>query len=152
MPASPNKVPPGHHSVTPYLIVNGAAKAIEFYTKAFGAAKLMEPIMHADGRVGHVELKVGDSVIMLADEFPEMDVRGPESHGGSPVTLHLYVENVDDAARQFVTAGGSVKRPVADQFYGDRTGTFVDPFGHTWHIATSRMSALRNCAAGPNRQ
>jgi PhnB protein len=96
----------------------------------------MEPLMHPDGRVGHAELKIGDSLIMLADEFPEMDARGPETVGGSPVSLHLYVEDVDKTAIQLTSAGGKIKRPVRDQFYGDRTGSFVDPFGHIWHVAT----------------
>jgi PhnB protein len=118
------------------MIVKGAAKAIEFYQKAFGAVPAMVPIVHANGHIGHAELRIGDSLIMLADEFPDMGVRGPDSFGGSPVSLHLYVDDVDKMARQVVAAGGTLKRPVENQFYGDRTGTFTDPFGHTWHIAT----------------
>lgn len=136
MPAKVKPVPPGHRAVSPYLIVNGAAKAIEFYKQAFGAVPAMPPIIHANGHVGHAELKIGDSIIMLADEFPDMDIRGPSSYGGSPVSLHLYVDDVDTIARQVVAAGGTVKRPVENQFYGDRMGSFTDPFGHTWHIAT----------------
>jgi PhnB protein len=136
MPAKVKSIPPGHHAVTPYLIVNGAAQAIEFYKKAFGAVPTMAPIVHPDGRVGHAELKIGDSIIMLADEFTAMDIRGPASYGGSPVSLHLYVDEVDKVARQIVAAGGTVSRPVENQFYGDRMGTFTDPFGHTWHVAT----------------
>ncbi len=136
MAAKVKSVAPGRRSVTPYLIVKGAAEAIEFYKKAFGAVPTMEPIAAPGGRIGHAELKIGDSLIMLADEFPEMDARGPASHNGSPVSLHLYVDEVDKVARQVTDAGGKVKRPVQDQFYGDRTGTFTDPFGHTWHIAT----------------
>ena len=136
MKARAKSVAPGRRSLTPYLIVKGAVEAIEFYKKAFGAVPTMEPLMHPDGRVGHAELKIGDSGIMLADEFPEMDARGPASHGGSPVSLHLYVDDVDKTARQVTAAGGAVKRPVQDQFYGDRTGTFTDPFGHIWHVAT----------------
>ena len=129
-------VAPGRHSVTPYLIVKGAVEAMEFYKTAFGAVPSMEPLMHPDGRVGHAEMTIGDSVIMLADEFPEMDAKAPTTFGGSPVSLHLYVDDVDKVAKQVTTAGGKVKRPVQDQFYGDRSGTFTDPFGHTWHVAT----------------
>src|SRR4051794_7434224 len=136
MNAKVKPIPAGHNSLTPYLIVKGAADAIEFYKRAFGAVTTMEPLMHPDGRVGHAELKIGDSLIMLADEFPEMDARGPETVGGSPVSLHLYVEDVDKTAIQLTSAGGKIKRPVRDQFYGDRTGSFVDPFGHIWHVAT----------------
>ena len=106
------------------------------YKTAFGAVPAMEPIVHSNGHIGHAELKIGDSLIMLADEFPDMGSRGPASYGGSPVGLHLYVEDVDKVARQIVAAGGTIKRPVENQFYGDRTGTFTDPFGHTWHVAT----------------
>jgi len=123
-------------SVTPYMIVKGATEAMEFYKNAFGATTSMEPLIHPDGRVGHAEMKIGDSLIMLADEFPEMDAKGPASHGGSPVSLHLYVDDVDKVAHQITTAGGKIKRPVQNMFYGDRTGTFTDPFGHTWHVAT----------------
>jgi PhnB protein len=136
MPAKVKPIPAGHHAVTPYLIVKGAQQAIEFYQKAFGAKPVMPPMVHANGRIGHAELKIGDSVIMLADEFADMDVRGPQSYGGSPVNLHLYVDDVDKVASQVVAAGGTVKRPVENQFYGDRMGTFIDPFGHTWHVAT----------------
>jgi PhnB protein len=136
MPAKVKPIPAGHRAVTPYLIVKGAARAIEFYKQAFGAVPAMPPIVHANGHIGHAELKIGDGLIMLADEFPDMNVRGPESHGGSPVSLHLYVDDVDKVARQFTAAGGTVKRPVEQQFYGDRTGSFTDPFGHSWQIAT----------------
>ena len=136
MPAKAKSAAPGRRSVTPYMIVKGAAKAIEFYKKAFGAVDAIAPIVHANGHIGHAELRIGDSLIMLADEFPDMDIRGPDSFGGSPISLHLYVDDVDKVARQVVAAGGTVKRPVENQFYGDRMGTFADPFGHTWHVAT----------------
>jgi PhnB protein len=130
-------IPEGYHSVTPYLCAKGAARAIEFYKKAFSATERMR-IMQPDGRVGHAELRIGDSVIMLADEFLEMGVRSPESLGGSPVTIHLYVEDADAVFNQAVAAGATVKRPVADQFYGDRSGGIVDPFGHIWWISTHK--------------
>jgi PhnB protein len=136
MPAKVKHIPSGHHSVTPYLIVKGATEAIEFYKTAFGAVTAMPPMIGPNGRVGHAELKIGNSIVMLADEFPDMNVRGPESYGGSPVCLHLYVDDVDKVARQVVAAGGKVKSPVENQFYGDRMGTFTDPYGHTWNVAT----------------
>ncbi len=128
-------IPEGYHSVTPYLCVKGGTRALEFYKKALSATERMR-IMHPDGRVGHAELQIGDSVMMLSDEFPEMDVRSPETVGGSPSSIHLYVDDVDAVFQQAVAAGATVKRPVADQFYGDRMGGIVDPFGHTWWIST----------------
>jgi PhnB protein len=128
-------IPDGYHSVTPYLCVKGAAQAIEFYKKAFLATERMR-IAHPDGRVGHAELQVGDSVIMLSDEFPEMGARGPQSFGGSPVSIHLYVEDADAIFNQAVAAGAKIKRAIADQFYGDRLGGVEDPFGYTWWIST----------------
>jgi PhnB protein len=128
-------IPEGYHTATPYLIIKGAAKAIEFYKKAFGAQEMMR-MAQPDGRIGHAEIKIGDSPIMIADEFPEMGARSPQSLGGSPVSILLYVEDVDAFAKQAVTAGAKVVRPVKDQFYGDRSGSFEDPFGHQWHIAT----------------
>jgi PhnB protein len=128
-------IPEGYHTATPYLIVNGAASAIEFYKKAFGAAELMR-FAQPDGKIGHAEIRIGDSRIMLADEYPEMGYRSPQSFGGSPVSIHLYVENVDALASQAVSAGAKVQRAVQDQFYGDRSGTFEDPFGHVWHLST----------------
>jgi PhnB protein len=128
-------IPDGHPAVSPYLLVNGAAAALAFYGKAFGAT---ERFRHSgpDGRIGHAEITIGDSVIMLADEHPEMGARGPRAYGGSPVMLHVYVEDVDALARQAIAAGAKVVRPVQDQFYGDRSGSFEDPFGHVWHVAT----------------
>jgi len=130
-------IPDGYHSVTPYLSIRGAAAAIEFYRKAFGAREVMR-IAQPDGRIGHAEIALGDSRVMLADEFPEMDFRAPAATGGSPVHLHLYVEDVDAVVDRAVAAGATVIRPVQDQFYGDRTGTVSDPYGHVWHVATHR--------------
>jgi PhnB protein len=131
-------VPDGYHTVTPYLIVKGAARALDFYKQAFGATELMR-MASPDGRVGHAEIRIGDSPIMLADEHPEMGYRGPEALGGTPVSIALYVEDVDALFRQAIAAGGKELRPVKDQFYGDRSGTLVDPFGHVWTIATHKL-------------
>jgi PhnB protein len=128
-------IPDGYHTINPYLSIKGAAAAIEFYKKAFGATEAMR-IAQPDGRIGHAELQIGDSRVMLADEFPEMDFRSPLSIGGSPVHIHMYVERVDDVVSRAVAAGAKVVRPVQDQFYGDRTGTVADPYGHAWHVAT----------------
>ena len=130
-------IPEGYPTATPYLIVTGAAKAIEFYKKAFGAEEMMR-MAQPDGRIGHAEIKIGNSPIMLADEFPDMGARSPQSLGGSPVSILLYVKDVDAVFTQAVAAGAIVQRPVADQFYGDRTGGVIDPFGHVWYIATHK--------------
>src|SRR5713101_4582486 len=130
-------IPDGYHSVTPYLCAKGAAQAIEFYKKAFSAAERMR-IVQPDGRVGHAEIQIGDSVIMLVDEFPEMDMRSPQSLGGSAVSIYLYVEDADAMFNQAIAAGAKVKRPLADQFYGDRVGGIEDPFGHSWWISTHK--------------
>ena len=135
MSSQAKPIPNGFHSLTPYLCVNDAARAIEFYGKAFGATPIMR-LADAAGRVGHAELQLGDSVLMLADEHPEYGVRSPRSFGGSPVSLHLYVEDADAVVARAVAAGAKVVRPVADQFYGDRTGGVDDPFGFHWYIAT----------------
>ena len=129
------RIPDGYHALTPYLVVKGAAHAIEFYERAFGA-KVLFRMDRPDGRVGHAELLLGDSRFMLADEFPEMGARAPESVGGTPVTMFLYVEDVDATVGRAVAAGARVTRPVADQFYGDRVGTLTDPLGHAWMVAT----------------
>lgn len=126
MSKKPTAIPPGYHSITPYLFVNEATKAIEYYKKAFGAEEEMRMEMPG-GKIGHAELKIGDSKIMLADEFPEMGARSPRTYGGSPVTIHLYVEDVDKTAQQAVNAGGKLKGKVENQFYGDRSGTLEDP-------------------------
>jgi PhnB protein len=130
-------IPEGYHSVTPYLIVRGGAAAIEYYSKAFGAVELFR-IPAPGGKVGHAEIKIGDSIIMLADEHPQMGYNGPETIGGSPVSLMIYVEDVDTVFERAVTAGGTVKQALEDKFYGDRSGTVVDPFGHIWHISTHK--------------
>ena len=137
MSSSVRPVPEGYHSVTPYLAVDGAAEAIEFYKKAFGASEVMR-MAAPGGKVGHGEIEIGDSRIMVADEYPDMGFRGPKAYGGTPVTLHLYVEDVDAVARRAVAAGAKELRPVMDQFYGDRSGTFEDPYGHVWHISTHK--------------
>ena len=128
-------IPEGHHTVTPYLIVRGGAKALEFYAKAFGAQELVRVDMPGGG-LGHAEIKIGDSILMLADEHPETGYKAPQSYGGTPVSICLYVEDVDALVKQAVDAGAKLVRPVEDQFYGDRSGTIVDPFGHVWTIAT----------------
>jgi len=133
MPAKP--IPDGYHSVTPYLIIDGAAKAIEFYTKVFGAKETMRR-PGPDGKLGHAEIRIGDSVMMLADESPQMGNRSPKSIGGSPVSIMLYVEQSDRVFEGAVAAGATVDRPVENQFYGDRSGTVIDPFGYKWTIST----------------
>ncbi|MGO9803490.1 MAG: VOC family protein [Steroidobacteraceae bacterium] len=128
-------IPDGYHSATPYLIVKGAAAAIAFYKDALGATELFR-MADADGRVGHAEIRIGDSVIMLADEHPNMGYRSPSSLGGSSVGIMLYVEHVDAMFARAIERGAKLQRAVADQFYGDRSGTLEDPFGHVWTIAT----------------
>jgi PhnB protein len=130
-------IPEGYHSVTPYLIIKGAADALEFYKKAFGATELFR-MAQPDGRIGHAEIKIGDSPIMLADEYSEMGYRSPQSLNGSPVSIMLYVEDVDSVFKQAIAAGAQQQRPVEDKFYGDRSGTLVDPFGHIWHVGTHK--------------
>ncbi|HEV8584345.1 MAG TPA: VOC family protein [Methylomirabilota bacterium] len=130
-------IPEGYHTVIPYLSIKGASDAIEFYKKAFEAKELMR-MAQPDGRIGHAELQIGDSKVMLADESPEMDFRSPRSVGGSPVMLHLYVEDVDTVVGRAVASGAKVLRPIQDQFYGDRSGTLADPYGHLWHVATHK--------------
>jgi PhnB protein len=130
-------IPDGYHTATPYLIVSGAAKALDFYKKAFGAKELFRMPM-ADGRVGHAEIRIGDSNIMLADEFPERGAKSATTLGGTPVGICLYVEDVDALFDRAVAAGATVRYPVKDQFYGDRSGTVVDPFGLQWTVATHK--------------
>lgn len=132
-----NPIPVGYHTVTPYLACRNAADAIDFYQRAFGAAELMR-MPAPGGRIGHAEVKIGDSRVMLADEHPQIDFVGPSSRGGSTVHLHLYVEDVDAMAERAVRAGAKLLRKVEDQFYGDRLGTVEDPFGHVWHLATHK--------------
>jgi PhnB protein len=133
--ATVKPIPEGYPQVTPYLCVNGAAKAIEFYTKVLGAKERMR-MPAPNGKIGHAELQIGSSVIMLADEFPEMEFRGPKTIGGTPVTVHVYVEGVDDVFARAVNLGAKPLRPVENQFYGDRSGQFEDPFGHRWNVST----------------
>jgi len=132
-----NPIPEGFQGATPYLCCKGAANALAFYKQAFGAVEVMR-LAEPGGRVGHAEIKIGAALLMLSDEYPEMGVRSPQSLGGSPVGIHLYVEDVDTVAAQAVAAGAKLLRPVADQFYGDRSGTLEDPFGHRWFIATHK--------------
>lgn len=128
-------VPPGYHNVTPYMIVDGAAKAIEFYKKAFGATELLR-MPGAEGKITHAEIKIGDSPVMLADEFPDMNAKGPKAFGGSPTSLMIYVDDVDQVFARALEAGAKEVRPLQNQFYGDRSGTLIDPFGHQWTVAT----------------
>ncbi len=128
-------IPQGYHSVTPYLVMKNAAAAIEFYKKAFGAVELFR-MPAPGGKVGHAEIKIGDSPVMLADEYPDLGFKGPESLGGTPVILMIYVNDVDKIYPQAIAAGGKELRPLQTQFYGDRSGTLSDPFGHMWTICT----------------
>ena len=129
-------IPEGYHSVTPYLVVDGAADAIDFYKEAFGATEVLR--MPMGDRIGHAEIKIGDSHVMLADEFPERDIRGPKARGGISSSLMIYLDNVDKAFQRALDAGAKVDpgMEVKDQFYGDRSGTLIDPFGHKWTLAT----------------
>jgi PhnB protein len=132
-----NSIPEGYHTVTPYLIIKGAAEALEFYKKAFGATELFR-MDQPEGKIGHAEIKIGDSPIMLCDEHLEMNYAGPKTLGGSPVSILLYVEDVDAVFNRAINAGAEQQVPVIDKFYGDRSGSVVDPFGHVWHIATHK--------------
>ncbi len=138
MTTSVKPIPEGFHTVTPSLIVRDAVKAIDFYKKALGAQELVR-MPGPDGKIMHAELKIGDSIIFLAEENPQMqNVKSPQSLGGCTGTLNLYVPNVDEQFRQAINAGGRESMPVADQFWGDRYGSFVDPFGYSWGIATHK--------------
>jgi len=134
---NPPYKPDGYHTATPYLIVSGAARAIEFYREAFGAKELVR-MPAPGGKVMHAEVQVGDSRIMLADEFPDMGALSPQTIGGTPVSLMLYVEDCDAVFRRAIAAGAKEQRALQDQFYGDRSGNLVDPFGHKWTIATHK--------------
>ena len=128
-------VPDGYHTLTPYLTVRDAARAIEFYKQAFGAVE--RGVMKGpDGKVMHAELKIGDSIIMLADEFPEFGSLSPQAYNGTAVGLHIYLDGVDAAFERAIKAGAKVEMPVLDQFWGDRYGKLKDPFGHSWSIGT----------------
>ena len=129
------QIPPGYHAVTPYLIVDGGVRALAWYAQAFGARELMRLPMPND-KIGHAEIEIGDSRIMLADEAPEQNAKAPPAFGGSPVSLHLYVDSVDTVSGQAIAAGATVKSRPEDKFYGDRMASVLDPFGHTWHLAT----------------
>ena len=130
-------IPEGYHSVTPYLCCRDAGAAIDFYKKAFGATELMR--MGAPGeKIGHADIQIGDSHLMIADEFPEMGFLSPQTVGGSPVMIHLYVEDADATTARAVAAGAKVVKPVEDQFYGDRGGQLDDPFGHKWYVSTRK--------------
>ena len=133
--ANVSPIPEGYPQITPYLAVAGAADAIDFYAKVFGARERMRMPGPGD-TIGHAELEVGDSLIMLADEFPDMGHRGPKTVGGTPVTINVYVEDVDDVFERAVSQGAKPLRPVENQFYGDRSGSFTDPWGHIWYIAS----------------
>jgi PhnB protein len=133
---------PKPQPIAPYLCCKDAARAIDFYKKAFGATEEMR-FAEPSGRIGHAQLRIGDAMFMLSDEYPEMDVRSPQSIGGSAVGIHIYVDDVDALAKQAVAAGAELMRPVADQFYGDRSAILKDPFGHRWFFAT-RKEELSN--------
>jgi PhnB protein len=145
-----NPIPEGYQSVTPYLILNAAGEAIAFYKKALGAAEVMR-MDDPSGRIHHAEISIGGSRIMLADEHREIQALSPKSIGGSPVSIHVYVEDVDAAVERAVAAGAKLVRPVTDQFYGDRVGGIEDPFGYRWFIATHKedltMDEIRRRAA-----
>ena len=154
MAAAAKPIPQGYHSVTPYLILNSASDAIAFYKKALGADEVMR-MEDPGGKVHHAEIKIGDSRIMLADEHPELQALSPKTVGGSPVSIHLYVADVDAAVERAVAAGAKLVRPVADQFYGDRVGGIEDPFGYRWFFATRKedltMDEIRRRAAAQGR-
>lgn len=128
-------IPEGYQNVTPYLIIDGAAAALDFYRTAFGAKEVMR-MPSPDGRVGHAEILLGNSHVMLADEHPDMGYRGPQAYGGTPVSLMVYVPDVDATFAKAISAGATELRAIANQFYGDRSGTLRDPFGHVWTIST----------------
>jgi PhnB protein len=128
-------IPVGYPRITPYLCIDGASAAIEFYGAVFGATERMR-MPGPGGKVGHAELEIGDSLVMLSDEYPEMGVRSPKTIGGTPVTLHVYVDDVDAVFERALENGGTERRALENRFYGDRTGQFEDPFGHQWSVAT----------------
>ncbi|HET6668668.1 MAG TPA: VOC family protein [Pyrinomonadaceae bacterium] len=133
--AKVNPIPEGYHSVTPYLSIKGAAAAIDYYKEAFGATELFR-MAGPDGKIGHAEIKIGNSPIMLADEFPEMEFVSPQTLGGSPIGLMIYVDDVDTMFQRAISKGAKEIKPLENQFYGDRSGTLKDPFGHVWTVAT----------------
>jgi PhnB protein len=135
MTSKVSPIPEGYHSVTPYLLIGGASAAIDFYVRAFGAVEGLR-LTGPDGRIGHAEIRIGDSHLMLADEHPEMDFLGPQSRGGTCVTMYLYVADADAVFARAIAAGAKELRPLCDQFYGDRSGAVTDPWGHVWSIAS----------------
>ncbi len=150
---SVHPIPQGYETVTPYLIIDGATQALEFYKKAFGASEIMR-FEAPGGKIGHAEIRIGKSIFMLADECPEMKAQSPKALGGSPVSLMIYVEDVDAMFNRAISAGAKAMGPIENKFYGDRMGTLTDPYGHQWHFAThiedvspeemkKRMAALK---------
>ena len=129
-------IPPGYEGATPYLRIRGAAEAIDFYKRAFGATEIMR--LDDGGRVGHAELQIGQAKIMLSDEYPEHNIVSPQALGGTTVTIHMYVEDVDATIAQAVAAGAKLSYPIKDEFYGDRIGKVLDPYGHEWYLATHK--------------
>lgn len=129
-------IPEGYHSITPYLVIDGAAAALDYYKKAFGATELFR--MEHEGKIGHAEMKIGDSPFMLADAQPAQGHKSPKDLGGSPVGIMIYVDDVDAVFKQAIDAGATEVRALQDQFYGDRSGTLTDPFGHVWTVATHK--------------
>lgn len=150
-----NFMPAGYHTVTPYLACGDAAGAIEFYKKAFVATEVIR-IPGPDGKIGHAEVRIGDSRVMLSDDYAEMNFLSPRSRGGTTVHIHLYVKDVDAMIERAVTAGAKLLRAVKDQFYGDRTGSLEDPYGHVWHIATHKedlsMTEMRRRGANAAKE
>jgi PhnB protein len=135
-------LPKGYSEVTPYMSIRGAGQAIDFYKKAFGAKEVMR-MPGPDGKLGHAEIMLGSARIMLSDEYPQMNFIGPQSLGGSAVHIHVYVRNVDALVERATAAGAELIRPVEDQFYGDRSGSLKDPFGHVWHFATHKRDVSK---------
>ncbi len=133
--ANVKPIPDGYHSITPYLHIHGAARALDFYKQAFGARELVR-LAGADGKIGHAEIMIGDSIVMLADEVPEMGIHSPSSLKGTSVSIVLYVEDVDKVVARAIKAGATIRRPLEDKFYGDRSATLADPFGHEWTVST----------------
>lgn len=129
------KIPDGYHSITPYLYLKNAGQLLNFYKNAFGATEMMR-LEGPNGKIGHAEMRIGNSIVMLADEMPEMGATSPQTLGGPGVGILIYVENVDEVFNRAVAAGGKIVRPIKDQFYGDRSGTLIDPSGHQWTVAT----------------
>ena len=137
MPKPVKPIPDGYQAVTPYLFIKGAAQAIEFYKQVFGATERLR-IEGPNGTLGHAEISIGGSAIMMADECPAMKALSPQALGGTPVLIHLYVPDVDAVVKKAVAAGSKLLQPVEDKFYGDRSGSLLDPFGHLWGVATHR--------------